>query len=392
MPAPNTPHSYGSVARAFHWLTALLIISNFPIGFIANDLPFDTAEALARKTQLFSLHKTLGVAIFLVAVARILWALTQPRPAPLHPERRLETFVAETVHWALYLSLVVVPLSGWIHHAAVEGFAPILWPLGQGLPFVPKSETVSLVAAAVHGVFTKVLLAAIALHVVGALKHLFIDRDETLARMTRGAPSRAEVAPHRSALPMLFAVAIFAAGFGLAWSFGAPPPAVQTAAPGQGAGNWQVEQGSLTFAVRQMGAEVQGSLPAWTADIAFDQTTGTGTVRVQIDTTQMALGAVTDQAKGADFFDVAKHPTATFSAEIAPAAQGYEARGTLALRGVEKALALPFTLTIDGDTARMTGQVTLDRRDFGMGATFKDESQVGFAVSVSVELTSRKAP
>ncbi|MCB6176969.1 cytochrome b/b6 domain-containing protein [Rhodobacter sp. Har01] len=388
MPTANTPASYGSVARAFHWLTALLILANLPLGVIAAEMPFDTAEALARKAQLFSVHKTLGVAIFAVALARILWALTQPRPAPLHPGRRLETFLAETVHWALYLSLVVVPLSGWVHHAAVEGFAPILWPLGQGLPFVPVSDAVAQAAEAVHWVFTKLLFASVALHVLGALKHVFIDRDGTLARMTRGTPSAGT--PHRSPAPMLAALALFAAGFGLAWSLSAPAP-TETARPAAGAGNWQVETGTLTFAVKQMGAEVQGSLPVWTADITYDPATGTGTVKVAIDTTQVTLGAVTDQAKGADFFATASHPTATFTADISPAGTGRQAKGTLTLRGVETPVTLPFTLTPDGDTATMTGTTTLDRRDFGMGAAYTDESQIGFAVTVQVALTARKA-
>lgn len=51
---------------------------------------------------------------------------------------------------------------------------------------------------------------------------------------------------------------------------------------------------------------------------------------------------------------------------------------------------LPFTLDIQGDTARMTGNTTLDRRDFGMGATYPDESTVGFAVTVTVDLTARR--
>ena len=72
--------------KTFHWLTALLILTLIPLGWYANQLPFDTGAELAFKAQLFSYHKTLGVAAFFVALLRILWALTQPKPAPLHPE------------------------------------------------------------------------------------------------------------------------------------------------------------------------------------------------------------------------------------------------------------------------------------------------------------------
>lgn len=393
MPARNSTLGYGSVARGFHWLTALMIIAAFPLGMIADGMPYDTSDALASKAQVFSVHKTLGVAVFFVALLRILWAMTGERPVALHPGRKLETFLAGIVHWALYLSLVVVPLSGWVGHAAVDGFAPILWPFGQDLPFVPKSGSVAGLAGALHWVFTKVLLIAVVLHVAGALKHLVIDRDDTLARMVTGTQAGDPAARGHGLAPALVALVLFAAGAAGAWVLaGRSAPAVaQAAAPAAAAaGNWTVQEGSLVFAVQQMGARVEGSLPAWVAAITFDEASGTGKALVTIDTTRLTLGSVTDQAAGPEFFDIATHPTAVFSATIAPAAAGYQATGTLTLRGVETPVALPFTLTIDGDLATMAGTVTLDRRDFGMGASYKDDKTVGFTVNVTVALTARR--
>ena len=89
----------------------------------------------------------------------------------------------------LYASLVLVPLTGWLHHAASEGFAPILWPFGQNLPFVPKSpalvsEVTVRPALAVHyGLWPGPLV----LHIAGALKHHVVDKDSTLRRMLPGA-------------------------------------------------------------------------------------------------------------------------------------------------------------------------------------------------------------
>lgn len=393
MPARNTPLSYGSVARGLHWLTALLIIAAFPLGMIAENLPFDTSEALARKARVFSIHKTLGVAVFLVATLRILWALTGEKPVPLHPGRRAETFAAEAVHWALYLSLVIVPLSGWIHHAATTGFAPILWPMGQGLPFVPKSETVAMAAGVAHWLFTKVLLAAVALHVLGALKHAALDRDLTLARMVTGAEAGKAGAAGPGMAPALLALAVFAAGAAGAWALASRVPeavAEGPAATAPAAGNWTVSEGTLAFAVQQMGQRVEGALPAWTATIDFDEAMGTGSVVVEIDTTRLTLGSVTDQAKGPEFFDVTSHPTATFTAAITPAGEAFEASGSLTLRGAEQPVTLPFMLTIEGDTARMEGKVTLDRRDFGMGPSYGDENTVGFTVDVEVALVAKR--
>jgi cytochrome b561/polyisoprenoid-binding protein YceI len=395
MTTRNTATSYGTVARSLHWLTALLILVNFPMGVIADNLPFDTSESAAWKAQLFSVHKTLGVAIFLVALFRIGWALTGDKPVALHPARRLETLVAEVVHWSLYLSLVVVPLSGWVHHAAVEGFAPILWPFGQGLPFIPTSETVASVAGTAHWLFTKFLLASIVLHVLGALKHAIVDADLTMARMTSGMIAGTPMGQPQPILPAVVALALFTAGGAAAWIMASQPPepALPAAVAPQTtetAGNWQVAEGTLKLGVQQMGASVAGSLPVWTAAITFDETTGTGSVQVDIDTTQVTLGSVSDQAKGPEFFDVATHPTARFTATIAPAGEGYEAKGTLTLRGTDVPVSLPFTLQITGDTATMAGNLALDRRDFGMGPSYADEKTVGFAVTVDVALTATR--
>nr|HRK43103.1 cytochrome b [Gemmobacter sp.] len=195
MTLTNSARHYGAVARSLHWLTALLILASIGLGLYADNLPTDGAEALAAKVQAFSLHKTLGIAAFGAAVLRILWALSQPRPAPIHPERRAETFAADLVHWALYAAMILMPLSGWVHHAALDGFAPILWPFGQGLPFVPKSESVAAAAGSLHWLMSKLLIASVALHVAGALKHALIDRDGTLSRMLTGRPA-GQAAPH----------------------------------------------------------------------------------------------------------------------------------------------------------------------------------------------------
>ena len=102
MPLSNTNTRYGSVTRAFHWLTALLVMTLIPVAIVAYRLPYETSEQLALKAWLFSLHKTLGITVFFVALLRIVWAITQSKPAALHPERKAETFVAETAHWLLY--------------------------------------------------------------------------------------------------------------------------------------------------------------------------------------------------------------------------------------------------------------------------------------------------
>ncbi|PZR00970.1 MAG: cytochrome [Cereibacter sphaeroides] len=388
----NTNEAYGSVARTFHWLTALLILTAIPLGLIASRMPYDTAEQLASKAQLFSVHKTIGVAAFLIALSRILWTLFERHLAHLHPERRLETVLAALVHWALYISMLMVPLTGWIGHAATTGFAPILWPFGQGLPFVPQSPRFALVFETLHWAFTKILIASVILHVLGAIKHAVVDRDDTMARMTTGRVSPLAPARKPGRGPMLVAVLIYIAGAGLAWSV--IPPAEESAPALEAvASDWKVTEGTLAIGVKQMGQDVGGSFADWTAAISFDETPvggKNGRVTVTIATDSLTLGSVTSQAKGDGFFDTKNHPTATFEADILPDGATYRAEGTLTLRGTAVPVTLPFTLALDDNRATMHGETTLDRRAFGIGAAFPDEQSVGFPVTVTVDLTAER--
>ena len=399
-PAGKSAVTYGSVAKAFHWLTALLILTLFPLGLIANDWPHDSSAELATKATLFSIHKTLGVTVFFVALLRILWALTQPKPGALHPDRRVETLLAETVHWLLYISIVVVPLSGWIGHAATTGFAPIWWPFGQDLPFVPKSETVAHLFAGIHEVFTKVLLGAFLLHVAGAAKHQIIDRDLTLARMLPGRVQLRLPLQFPDRKPMWAAFGLYGAALilAVALSFGGGEKVAEPTVPGllaQDSG-WSVEQGTLGISAKQLGSTVAGSFGVWTAAIDFDpEADGAekGKVTVEIAIPSLTLGSVTAEALKPEFFSATEFPTARYEARIlqGDGPDAYVADGVLTLRGVEKPVVLPFTLKIDGDTATMTGATTIDRRDFGIGTTsYGDEKTVAFAVAVDVALTAKR--
>jgi len=400
MSLANTTNRYGSLSKTFHWLTALLILTLFPLGIVANNMAYELQtlsapadDLVARTAWLFSLHKTLGVIVFFVALLRILWALNQPKPGLLHPDRKLESLAAETVHWLLYGSLVVVPLSGWIHHAAASGFAPIWWPFGQNLPLVPKSEAIAAATGGAHWVLTKVLGLALLLHIAGAIKHHVIDKDATLRRMWFGRSEVPDTASkHKHAAPITAALALWAVALSGGAALGVYAPhgdATATVELQEVQSDWQVQDGTLAITVTQLGSDVEGQFADWTAAISFDETVENGTAGTvdAIAIPSLTLGSVTDQAMGADFFNAAEHPTAQFAAEITRADEGFLATGTLTIKGTEIPVVLPFALALDGARAEMTGKVSLDRRDFGIGAG-TDEGSLGFGVTVDVALTA----
>lgn len=389
----NTATRYGAVARSFHWIIAVLVLVDLGIGVLGANIPrnADTVDLLK---ILYSIHKTIGVTVLALAVLRVGWALGQTRPVPLHPERRVETFAAETAHWLLYGAIFVLPLSGWVIHSAEVGFAPIWWPFGQNLPFVPKSEAVAKTAATVHWAAGLVLGLTVAAHIGGALKHALLDRDGTLARMLSGADAGDASAAHgRKVPPALAAVAIWGVVIGGALTVLAPAEQVRTtrAAPAE-TGSWAVQDGTLAITVTQSGAAVTGGFANWQAMIEYDPDSGTGQVTTVIDTTSLTLGGVTTQAKGPEFFNTAAFSESRFDGQITRMdGNAHVATGTLLLVGQEVPVTLAFDLVITDGVATMSGNASLDRRDFGMGAGYADESTVGFAVDVAVTLTAQQA-
>lgn len=396
MALSNTDIRYGGVTKTFHWLTALLILTLIPLGLYANDLPFQTDAELTRKAWFFSLHKTLGVTMFFVAILRILWALSQPKPGLLNADKRLESFLAETVHWLLYASLVIVPLAGWISHAAAEGFAPIWWPLGQNLPLVPKSTGVEHIFSSIHEVGTKVLGVSLVLHIAGALKHHFVNHDATLRRMLPGEPVIGPLpAAKKRTSPVVVATALWAAAILLGAALGSAGGEDRAQVQLQEVtSDWVVQEGNISITVTQFGNEVTGSFADWTSSITFDETiegTDVGQVTTTVAIPSLTLGSVTQQALGADFFDANTYETAVYDGVIKRALDGYEAVGTLTLKGQTQPLTLPLNLSINGDTADMRADLTLNRRDYNIGANVNDEATLAFDVKVNITLKATRA-
>ena len=400
----NTAIRYGAVTKFFHWFIALLIITLIVLGLYAEDLPFDTQAELSAKAWYFSLHKTLGVTAFLAALARISWAFFQPRPGSLNAGHRWESWLAETTHWVLYGSLVIVPLAGWIAHAAASGFAPIWWPFGQGLPFIPKNPTVEHIFATLHEVAGNVLIGAVILHFLGAMKHHVIDRDATLRRMLPGTPTLGPLpVQYHSAAPALTATAAWAATIllGLALGFTGtkadqPTSLTNSSVPlNTVASEWQVQEGTIGLKVTAFGSPVEGSFTDWTSSISFDDSVETGKageVQTTISIASLTLGSVTSQALGADFFNAATFPNATFTADIIAGSDGYTAQGALTVKDLTVPVVLPFTLALQKNTAQVHGTLSLDRRDFGIGETVTDAGTLAYEVQLNIALTAAREP
>jgi cytochrome b561 len=168
---------YTRIAIALHWIVAALIVAVVGIGLYAVSL-----ELSPQKLKLYSWHKWLGVTVFLLAVARLVWRARHPAPAPVASLRPWERRLAGVTHALLYVLLLAVPLSGWLMSSAA-GFPVVYFGLLPLPDLVDKNKELAEILKVVHFVLNKTMLALVVLHVVGALKHHFVDRDATLLRM-----------------------------------------------------------------------------------------------------------------------------------------------------------------------------------------------------------------
>jgi cytochrome b561 len=170
-------NSYSAVAKALHWSMALGIFGLVVLGSVMSDMAFSP-----EKLQYFSWHKWAGVTVFMLVWLRLLWRLISPPPAypasMSHSMKRL----ASAGHIALYALMVIIPFTGWLMSSA-KG-VPTVWFGLMPLPdLISKDKALGELLEEIHGTLSWMLVTFIAGHVAAALKHHFIDKDDTLRRM-----------------------------------------------------------------------------------------------------------------------------------------------------------------------------------------------------------------
>jgi cytochrome b561 len=168
---------YTRTAVTLHWITAVLIVAGFAIGLYAVDLKLSPT-----KLRLYSWHKWIGVTVFWLAIARLAWRWKFPAPPLPMTMPRWERLVARGTHAAIYVLLLVLPVSGWIMSSA-SGVPVVYFGVWQLPDLVAKDKALADVLKLVHYGLNKTLLTLVVLHVAAALKHHFVDRDSVLRRM-----------------------------------------------------------------------------------------------------------------------------------------------------------------------------------------------------------------
>ena len=181
----NTADAWGAPAKFFHWTIALLIVVQIPLGF---------AAALWRlsplKLELFVWHKSTGMAILVLMLARLAWRLANRAPSLPRETPAWERRAAHASHAALYALALALPLSGWVINSAAAVPFSVFWlvPLPS---IVPPDERLEELAKLAHFSLLVALCLVLAVHVGAALRHHLKKRNDVLLRMLPSSWRRA---------------------------------------------------------------------------------------------------------------------------------------------------------------------------------------------------------
>ena len=169
---------YTAAAQAFHWLTALLMLAILPIAWHMTMLGRDDPM---RETW-YTVHKSLGLTILALSVLRLVWRASHAPPALPRSMARVEVVLAEASHWALYIILFAMPISGYLISAA-GGHAVSYFGLFEVPNVVPQNPQLAKAGVAIHLLGQWAVYVLILLHVAATAFHLVARRDAVLDRM-----------------------------------------------------------------------------------------------------------------------------------------------------------------------------------------------------------------
>ena len=393
---------YSGGAILLHWTIALALGFQLALGF---SMPKDESGF-----ALYQLHKSVGITILLLSLARLAWRLTH-RPPPA-VEGGFQGFLAKAVHTLIYVFIIGMPLTGWavVSTSRIE-IPTVFWGVIPW-PHLPLSNALNGVAEEAHEILAWIGVALILLHVAGALRHQFLVKDGLLRRMGPGGSAWAAGLLALAVVAVYFATGMKIAGDVVAAGgydaveedapeqsrvpLAAPtatstPEAEETEAEEEETAGpppvWTIQPGGrLGFAVTGGSETYRGAFSDWSGTIRFDpDAPQSADLRIAVRLASASLGDATLDASLHEpaFFGSSANPTATWrSTSVTRTGPGrYSAQGTLSLKGASRPQAVNFTLSGTGLRRRVEGTASIDRTAFGVGT---GEAAAGLANAVSL--------
>ena len=174
----NSENRYGWAAVIMHWAVAVAVFGLFGLGFWMVELSY--YDEWYRRGP--DIHRAVGILLFALVVVRLLWRLINPSPRPLPDHKQWEVLSAHVAHWLLYLLMFVAMVSGYLISTA-DGSSISVFDLFEVPSATGTVKGMEDTAGAVHYWTTWSLIVLAGIHALGAFKHHFIDKDDTLKRM-----------------------------------------------------------------------------------------------------------------------------------------------------------------------------------------------------------------
>jgi len=333
----------------------------------------------------YQAHKSIGITVLLLTIARVIWRVKNPPPPLPEDMKNWERTASHAVHMAFYAIMIFIPLGGWALASMAKVqvptvlFGAVSWPHLPILADLSADAKTSLygMIKLFHSNSDKLIIALLALHIGGALKHEFAEEDGVLKRMIPGLFGKTDgpVAP-----PTGFFVAFGSALAAFALVAGGPVIA-QTVSGGTNvpasesgiAANWEVDKAasSIAFTFTHDGDSYTGKFDNWDADILFSEADLAGSdVSVTIDLTSAAdlKKLYTDSLKAPEWFNTAAHPQATVAlSDFSTSASGYTASAAITLKERTTTVPFDFSLSEESGVTVMTGQTSLSRKSLNLG-------------------------
>ncbi len=405
MQVRNTTRRWGAVSKLLHWAIVALVITQFVLANLAGNLPLGMA-----KLGMLARHKSVGITVLALALLRLLWRSTQPAPALPAGMPTPQRWLAQGTHLLLYLLLLAMPLSGWLMSSAKN--YPVSWFGLLQLPdLVAPGEATFTAMRNAHEAMAALLALTALLHLLGALKHHFFDRDDVLRRML---PFVRGVAPLLAALGVAL-VGGTAVGVTFAAATAAAPASTPQVVPTI---RYVLDpaRSTLEFRFRQAGATATGRFTRFRVTLDWPATgaaPGKAALEVEIDTASLDTADADRDGtlRGADLFAVQRFPQARFTANgfgaragagaVASAGTGepltLTAQGTLLIRDRSRALAVPLTVRFATESGQrvafLRGEAPLKRLEFGVGqGEWQSTQWVDDAVTVHWDLRLQERP
>jgi cytochrome b561 len=175
--ASARPLHYAPMSKTLHWVMALLVLGLIPAGVVMVNIGEGAVQNL-----LFDLHRSTGVLVFALALARVCVRIARGAPAPAAGLTPFERVASAFVHYALYALLLAMPVIGWLMTSAYRVDVSVFWLFT--LPhLVPQDEALFKIFQRAHFAGGAAMALLVLLHVGATLKHTLIDRDTVLWRM-----------------------------------------------------------------------------------------------------------------------------------------------------------------------------------------------------------------